>query len=90
MPQTKSRHKHVRKTRTRTRRNRMLKEEVKHATRAAREAARAGDEQQIGEALSRAYKAVDKAAKAGALHTRRGDRKKSVLARQVARTRAGQ
>ena len=90
MPQMKSRHKHLRKTFKRTQRNRALKQQVKLATRTAREAAGDGDEQQAREALSRAYKAVDKATKMGAFHPRRGDRKKSVLARQVAEARGAE
>ncbi len=90
MPQMKSRHKHLRKTLKRTQRNRALKQQVKLATRAAREAAGDGDEQQTREALSRAYKAVDKATQAKVLHPRRGGRKKSVLARQVAQARGAE
>ena len=88
MPQIKSRHKHLRKTLKRTQRNRGLKQQVKSATRAALEAAATGDEQQSREALSQAAKAIDKASKAGVIHPRRGARKKSVLARQVAEAQA--
>ena len=84
MPQIKSRVKDVRQAHMRNYRNRRLKEQVKATTKAALAAAQSGDEQQIGEALGRAYKAIDKAAKVGAFHARRGDRKKSVLARQMA------
>ena len=84
MPQTKSRVKDLRQAHKRTYRNRRLKEQVKATTKAVLAAAQSGNEQQIGEALGRAYKAIDKAAKVGALPAPRGDRKKSVLARRIA------
>jgi len=88
MPQIKSRRKHIRQTEKHTRRNRRLKKEVASLSRAVVEVARSKDEQEIPEALSRAYRAIDKASKAGVFHARRGDRKKSVLARQVAELQA--
>ena len=88
MPQIKSRRKHVLQTAKRTRRNRTLKEAVARLSRAALETARSGDEQEVQEALSRAYRSIDKASKAGTFHARRGDRKKSLLARQVAEIQA--
>ena len=90
MPQTKARHKHIRQSAKRTRRNRKLKEEIKYATRAALDTAREGDQEEIQTALTRAYKAIDKAAKVGTFHSRRKDRKKSVLARQVAELQAAE
>ncbi len=84
MPQIKARRKHIRQTEKRTRRNRRLKREVARLSRAAADVAGSGDEQELHESLSRAYKAIDKASKAGAFPSQRGDRKKSVLARQVA------
>ena len=88
MPQIESRRKHIRQTEKRTRRNRRLKQEIAKSTRAVLEAARSDDEEEIQQAISRAYKAIDKAGQAGAFHTRRGDRKKSLLARQVAELQA--
>ncbi len=88
MPQIKARSKHIRQTEKRTRRNRRLKKEVARLSRAVMEVARRGDEQEIHEALSHAYKAIDKASKVGAFPSQRGDRKKSVLARQVAELQA--
>ncbi len=88
MPQIKSRRKHIRQTEKRTRRNRRLKEQVAKSTRAALEAARSGDEEEIQQAMNRAYKAIDKASQAGVFHARRGDRKKSLLAQQVAELQA--
>ena len=88
MPQLNSRKKHVRQTEKRTWRNRGLKRKVAELTRAAQEAARSGEDEEIQEALSRAYQAIDKAAKVGVIHQRRGGRKKSVLAREVAEIQA--
>ncbi len=88
MPQIQSRRKHIRQTEKRTRRNRRLKEQVAKSTRAALETARSGDEEEIQQAINRAYKAIDKASQAGVFHARRGDRKKSLLARRVAELQA--
>ena len=88
MPQIKSRRKHIRQTAKRTLRNRRLKQEIAKSTRAALEAARGGDGEEIQQAISRAHKAIDKAGRAGTFHVRRGDRKKSLLARQVAEIQA--
>jgi len=89
MPQIKSRRKHVRQTRKRTLRNRRLKEQVAKSTRAALEAAGSNDEEEIKQAISRAYKAIDKASRVGVFHARRAARKKSRLARQVAELQGG-
>ncbi len=88
MPQIKARAKHIRQTKKRTRRNRRLKEQVTKSIRAALEAARSGDEEEIQQAISRAYKVIDKASKVGTFHARRADRKKSLIARQVAKIQA--
>ena len=88
MPQIKSRRKHIRQTQKRTLRNRRLKEQIAKSIRAALETARSGDEEEIQQAMNRAYKAIDKASRAGVFHARRGDRKKSLLARQVAELQA--
>ena len=88
MPQIKSRRKHIRQTEKRTLRNRRLKQEIAKSTRAALEATRSADEEEIQQAINRAYKAIDKASQAGVFHARRGDRKKSLLARQVAELQA--
>ena len=89
MPQIKSRRKHIRQTEKHTLRNSRLKQEVAKSTRAAVQAARSGDGEEIQQVISRAYKAIDKASRAGTFHARRGDRKKSLLARQVAEIQAG-
>ena len=88
MPQIKSRRKHIRQTEKRTLRNRRLKQEMAKSTRAVLDAARSDGEEEIQQAMNRAYKAIDKASRAGVFHARRGDRKKSLLARQVAELQA--
>lgn len=88
MPQIKSRRKHIRQTEKRTLRNRRLKQEIAKSTRAVLETARSDAEEEIQQAMNRAYKAIDKASRAGVFHARRGDRKKSLLARQVAELQA--
>ena len=90
MPQIKSRRKHIRQTEKRTLRNRRLKQEIAKSARAVLEAAPSDDEEEIQQAINRAYKAIDKASRAGVFHARRGDRKKSLLARQVAELQAEQ
>jgi len=88
MPQIQSRRKHIRQTEKRTLRNRRLKQEMAKSTRAVLDAARSDGEEEIQQAMNRAYKAIDKASRAGVFHARRGDRKKSLLARQVAELQA--
>ena len=86
MPQIPARRKHIRQTQKRTQRNRALKERVKVATKAALQTSQQGDAEQVNEALDAAYKTLDKAAKAGVIHAGRASRKKSNLAKQVARS----
>ena len=88
MPQIKSRRKHMRQTEKRTLRNRRLKQEMAKSTRVVLEAARSDGEEEIQQAMNRAYKAIDKASRVGVFHARRGDRKKALLARQVAELQA--
>ena len=88
MPQIKSRRKHIRQTEKRTLRNRRLKQEIAKSARAVLETARSDGEEEIQQAMNRAYKAIDKASQAGVFHARRGDRKKSLLARQVVELQA--
>jgi len=68
-------------------RNRSRRSAARTAVRTLREAAPAGDEAATTEALSAAYSALDRAARAGAIHTGKADRQKRRLAAHVARTR---
>lgn len=76
--------KHVRKTRTRTLRNRNRRKEMKQAIRSVVEAAEAGDAEAVKAAMPEAQQAIDKAARHGIIHQNKADRRKSRL---VARAR---
>ncbi len=84
MPQTQSRRKDIRKAEKHRARNRALKVTAKKAERAVLAAAEEGDSEQVDSALSAAYKAIDKAAKAGVIHPNTAARRKSRLARKAA------
>ena len=84
MPQTQSRRKDIRQAEKHHARNRALKLTAKKAARAVLAAAEEGDSEQVGSALSVAYKAIDKAAKAGVIHPNTAARRKSRLAREAA------
>ncbi len=77
--------KHIRKTQTRTLRNRKRRKAMKDAVRLVLDAARAGDEDAVREAMPEAQKAIDKAAKRGILHKNTADRRKSRLVARVRR-----
>ena len=83
MPQTQSRRKDVRQAEKHRLRNRELKKAMKIATKAAGQATEGETPKQVQAALAAAYKAIDKAAKAGVIHANTAARKKSQLARQV-------
>ncbi len=74
MPQGKSRKKDLRKARARNAENRVIKRNTKLTVRAAREQ---GDPQ--AEEVAAAYKAIDKAAKRGLIHSRTAARRKARL-----------
>jgi small subunit ribosomal protein S20 len=65
-------------------RNRMAKKSIRLAMRAVTDAASAKDTTKLGELMSAASAALDKAAKTGALHWKTAARKKSRLAKRVA------
>ena len=78
MPQIKSRKKDLRKARARHERNLVTKRSAKMAVRAAREA---GSPE--GPEVAAAYKALDKAAKAGVIHARTAARRKARLMKRL-------
>lgn len=84
MPQRAQMSKHMRQTRKRTLRNRRRRKDMKEAVRQVLEAAQAGNEEAVREAMPVAQKAIDKAAKRGILHDNTAARRK---ARLVARVR---
>ena len=61
-------------------RHRPVRSEARTAVRAAREAAEAGDGAVYEDALRKAYSVLDKAARKGAIPSRRADRTKRRLA----------
>ncbi len=77
--------KHVRKTRTRTLRNRNRRKEMKQAIRMVVEAADAGDADAVKSAMPEAQQAIDKAARHGIIHQNKADRRKSRLVARVRR-----
>ncbi len=85
MPQRAAMKKHLRQTRTRTKRNRMRKQAMKRAIRAVVDAARAGDAEAVKENLPLAQKAIDKAAQRGIIHKHTAARRKSRLVARVRR-----
>jgi small subunit ribosomal protein S20 len=71
-------------------RNRSRRTRARNAIRKLREAVAAGDGSAIEEALRRAYSAVDRAAKKGAIHDGKADRLKRRMAHLVQKARASQ
>lgn len=70
--------------------NRSRRTAARTATRKVREAVTAGDAEAYEAALSRAYSLWDRAAKRGAIHTRKADRYKRRLAALRARLHASE
>jgi small subunit ribosomal protein S20 len=89
MPQTKSRKKDMHRAAARARLNRWRKRAVKEATRAALDAAQAGDDGLLAQAVRRAQRAIDLAAQKGPYHRNTAARRKSRLMARINRIRAG-
>lgn len=85
MANTKTALKRWRQSLKRRDRNRARRSAARTAVRRLREAVAAGDETKVAEALSRAYSALDVAAKKGAIHTGKADRTKRRLAALASR-----
>jgi small subunit ribosomal protein S20 len=81
MPQNRSMKKRLRQLRKRTARNRVYRSRMRSTIRMAREAAGAED---AATTLSSAQSAIDKAAKAGAIHHRKAARIKSRVMKSLA------
>ena len=84
MPQTQSMRKRLRQSHRRRQRNLALKTRAKAARRAVVDNLGAANAEESREHLRLAQKAIDKAARRGAIHPRTASRRKSKLARQVA------
>lgn len=86
MANHKSAVKAARRAAKRALRNRMWKSMVKTAIRRVREAVLAGNAEAAQGLLSKAFKVIDKAASKGVLHPNTAARKKSRLARSLAKS----
>ena len=83
MPQLSSSTKRLRQSLVRRDRNRARKRAVKLTSRAAIQASVSGDAEALGPAVIAAQKALDKAAKTGAIHRNKAARRKSRIMRQI-------
>jgi small subunit ribosomal protein S20 len=81
----KSQIKRNRQNEARRLRNRSVRSALKTAARKVREAAQAGDAEATAQRLREAARRLDKAASKGVIHPRTAARKKSRLARALAR-----
>ena len=84
MPNTSSAKKSLRQTARRRAQNLRRKDAMSMVTKQLRKLAAAGKQEEAKALVSRAYKAIDKAAKTGVLKRNTANRKKSSLARLVA------
>lgn len=81
MPITKSAKKALRQTKTRTKRNAILKEKIKKITRKMEDLVKESKIDEAKKILSEAYKIIDKAAKRNIIKKSNAGRKKSKLSR---------
>jgi len=77
-----------RQNQNRRMRNRVVKTQVKTASKKLSQVQKTGDTEAIDRELTRAQSIIDKAAKKGVIHRRTAARKKSRLARSVNRSAA--
>ncbi len=85
MANTRSAKKRIRQTERRTLHNRMIRSRFRTAIRRFREAVASGDLERVKAAFARATSLLDKAAKVGVIHPNAAARRKSRLARDLAR-----
>lgn len=85
MANTPSAKKRIRQTERRTLHNRTIRSRFRTAIRRFRSALTAGDREQVMAAFARATSLLDKAAKVGVIHPNAAARRKSRLARALAR-----
>lgn len=88
MAHHKSAIKRNRQNQNRRMRNRVVKTQVKTASKKLSQVQKTGDTEAIDRELTRAQSIIDKAAKKGVIHRRTASRKKSRLARSVNRSAA--
>ena len=84
MPNTKSAERRVRNSERKRLQNRSVKSRLKAMERAYAASAKSGNKQQASEAYRKLSSAFDKAAKSGAIHKAKANRKKSRLAANLA------
>ena len=84
MPNTKQAKKRMRQDDKKRMLNRSRASAMKTAMRKVRDAAESGDAAGLKEALSDAYKRIDKAAKGNVIHKNTAARRKALVARQAA------
>ena len=83
MPVIKSAQKQMRQTKTRTIRNRAIKDAYKTKMKEVKKGIGVLDAKKLQEKLSESYKLIDKAAKKNVIHKNNAARKKSQLAKMV-------
>ena len=84
MPNIASAKKRVRQTIKRTRRNQLVKSQIRYSVKKFGEALKSADPEAIKIALKNAIKAIDKAASKCVIHKNTAARKKSALYRRMA------
>jgi small subunit ribosomal protein S20 len=85
MPNTKSAAKAMRQSLRRKATNLVTKEKYKNATKKVKKALEAGTKEAAAEALKLAMATLDKAAKKGVIHKNTASRKKSRMAKAIAK-----
>ena len=85
MPNSSSAKKRMRQDAKRRLNNRTKASAMKTAIRRVQEAAEGGDDAKIAEAVSHAYKRIDKAAKTNVIHANTAARRKALVARHAAK-----
>ena len=84
MPNSRQAKKRMRQDDKRRLLNRSKASAMKTAIRRVKEAAEAGDQAALAQAVQTAYKRIDKAAKTNVIHANTASRRKSLLARTAA------
>lgn len=84
MPNTKSAKKRLKSSLFKRRNNRIRKSRIKTSETRFEACVVSGDKEAAGGALSRCFSELDRAAKKGAIHKRKADRKKERLAARLA------
>ncbi len=85
MPNTKSAEKAMRQSKRRHEFNLKIKSEVKQSLKEVRRLIKAGDKSKAAELMREAMSALDKAAKKGVIHKNNAARRKSRLAKAMAK-----